>query len=560
MLVEARKVNQDLKQKLINNGVDKKLASILGARLIDSAHDLDYNLKNLLPPQSLLNINEAALFLYDSIQADKKILIIGDYDADGATATACGILGLRKFSANVDFLVPNRFKYGYGLTPEIVEQALIKDPDLIITVDNGIASMEGVKLARAYNIDVIVTDHHLPAKILPDANYIINPNQPKCLFLSKNLCGVGVMFYLLLALRVIYRDKGKYTKINEPKLYDLLDLVCFGTIADLVKLDYNNRILVEHGMKIIRNNNCNYGIQAIAKLSNKTLSQLKTSDLSFAIAPKINAAGRLDDMSIGIKCLISENYKEAETYASELLKLNTQRRDIELKMHKDALSNIKLEKSSLLFSICLYDKKWHQGVIGILASRIKEKYFRPTIVFADDNNGLLKGSGRSIPGLHLRDTLDLIAKNNNNLLKSFGGHAMAAGLTIGQSDLNLFEEAFEQCCSDLLGEDDLNLIINVDESILDDSINFDTVRKIDMSIWGQGFQAPLYFDKFEVIEQSILAEKHLRCQLSFNGNTYDGVIFNHVDTLPDKIKTVYSIESNEFRGNKKIQLILRDLI
>lgn len=560
MIVKKRIINQDLKKKLISKGVNKKLASILGARNIKSFDDMNYDLKNLLSPDTLLHSLETANFLFECIKAQKKIIIIGDYDADGATATACAVLGLRKFAANVDFLVPNRFKFGYGLTPEIVEQAIFKEPDVIITVDNGIASLEGVRLARANNIDVIVTDHHLPGEILPDANFIINPNQPDCNFLSKNLCGVGVIFYLLLSLRIIFRERDKYSKKMEPKLHDLLDLVCLGTIADLVTLDFNNRILVEHGMRKIRNHNCNHGIRAIAQLSKKSLINLKTSDLSFAIAPKLNAAGRLDDMSIGIKCLLANSYREAETYAKELLALNDERRDIESKMHKEALKDINLDNSALSFSVCLFNKNWHQGVIGILASRIKEKCFRPTIIFALDDNGLLKGSGRSIPGLHLRDTLDLITKKNSKLIKSFGGHAMAAGLTIEKANFDLFVKIFEHCCSELLTENDLNTIVSVDESILDDSINFDIVKTIDMTVWGQGFTQPSYLDNFTVVEQSIIMDKHLKCRLDLNGYLYDGIFFNHTDRLTDKIDAVYSIESNEFRENKKIQIILRDLI
>ena len=560
MLIKTRKINQKLKKVLIKKGVESNLASILCTRNITSADMIDYDLKNLIAPDYLLNITKAAEFLYDCIESEKKIIIIGDYDTDGATATACGILGLRKFSAKVDFLVPNRFKYGYGLSPQIVEKALLKKPDLIITVDNGVASIEGVNFARANNIDVIVTDHHLPGEHLPDANFIINPNQPKCSFLSKNLCGVGVIFYLLLCLRKIYRERGKYKNLPEPKLNDLLDLVCLGTIADLVKLDYNNRILVEHGMKIIRSKSCNFGIQAIAKLSKKVLSELKTTDLSFAIAPKLNAAGRIDDMSIGIKCLIAENYPEAEYYSNQLIDLNNRRRDIEKKMHIEALIDNNHDNSVSSFSICLFGKSWHQGVIGILASRMKEKYFRPSIIFALDDNGSLKGSGRSIPGLHLRDTLDLVAKKETGLIQSFGGHAMAAGLTIEKENFELFKKLFEQCCQELLSEDDLNLTVDIDESILDDSINFDIIKQINMSTWGQGFNPPLYKDNFEVIEQSILGDKHTKCLISLNEQNYPAIFFNQTDNLPDRIEAIYSIESNEFRGNKKIQLILRDLI
>ena len=559
MLVKQREINQPLKKLLIDDGVDQHLASILAARNIGSIAEIHYDLKNLIPPNRLYSLEATAAFLHQCIKKQKKILIIGDYDADGATATAVAVLGLRKFLANVDFLVPNRFEYGYGLTIGIVKEALKKTPDVIITVDNGIASIEGVQFARDNNIDVIVTDHHLPADQIPNANFIVNPNQKNCSFSSKSLCGVGVVFYLLMALRAVFREANEFIEIQEPNLFDLIDLVCLGTVADLVPLDFNNRILVHHGMKKIKRNSCNFGIQAIAKLSNKSLSHLKTSDISFSIAPKLNAAGRLDDMSIGIKCLLSQSLQEAEVFAIELIKLNSQRKEIEVEMKEDALKHIIFDEEKN-YSICLFDESWHQGVIGILASRIKEKYFRPTIIFAKDANGILKGSGRSIPGFHLRDALDFISKKHSDLIITFGGHAMASGLTIDEVNFELFVKVFNAHCANVMSKDDLNLVVDVDESILTMNATFDDIFKIDMSIWGQGFSPPSFTDEFTLVSQKTLMNKHTKCQLSLNGKVYEAIFFNFSENLPDKIKAIYSIEANEFRGSKKIQLILRDLI
>jgi single-stranded-DNA-specific exonuclease len=559
MQVKQRNINLHLKEQLIENGSNQFLASILAARNIGSPDETNYDLKSLLPPSLMHSIESAAEFLYESIKQEKKIIIIGDYDADGATASAVAVLGLRKFLANVDFLVPNRFVYGYGLSEGIVKEAMKNNPDVIITVDNGIASIDGVSFARANNIDVIVTDHHLQAEQLPEANFIINPNQRDCSFPSKNLCGAGVVFYLLLALRVVFRSKGEFKNTSEPNLLELIDLVCLGTVADLVPLDFNNRILVQYGMKKIRQNACNYGIQAIAKLSNKSIASLKTSDLSFSIAPKLNAAGRLDDMSIGIKCLLAQSYAEAEHFALELMKLNAQRKEIELEMKEDVLDNLSFDKDKS-YSLCLYNKNWHQGVIGILASRMKEKYHRPTIIFALDSSGIFKGSARSIPGFHMRDALDLISKQHTHLIKTFGGHAMAAGLTIEETSFDEFVTVFELHCAKTLTKDDLNLVVDVDESILAKSVTFEDVRQIGLSVWGQGFSPPYFKDGFEVISQKTLMNKHVKCQLLLKSKIYEAIIFNYVETLPDRIVAVYSMETNDFRGNKSIQLILRELV
>ena len=556
---KLRKKNIILEKQLIEFDIHKTLASILSARAIDSSNDIDYKLEKLIPYCELSFAESAANFILDMILAKKNILIIGDYDADGATASACAIKGLEKFGANVDFLVPNRFEDGYGLSVSIVEKALEKKPDLIITVDNGIASIEGVEKAKAHGVDVVITDHHLPGDALPNANFIINPNQKSCNFPSKNLCGVGVIFYLLIAIKSQAKKRKLLNKNQEPRLSDLLDIVCLGTIADLVKLDFNNRLLVQFGMHIIRSGEGNFGIRAISQLSNRRLQNLKTSDLSFVIAPKLNAAGRLDDMSLGIKCLLAKTFDEALHHARRLLSLNTERRQIENEMKDSALSKDILGPLENKKAIALYDASWHQGIIGILASRIKEKFYRPTIIFAKDEEGRLKGSGRSISNFHLRDAIDLISKKNPNLIMSFGGHAMAAGLTILENDFSLFETEFESVASDLLNANDLSIEFEIDHSILDD-INIDGINLINGEIWGQGFPAPIFKDSFQVLDQKIIGGKHVKCTLKYKEKKFSAIYFNHEQSLADKIETIYEIDINRYSGKEEIQLILRQII
>ena len=556
---KLRKKNIILEKQLIEFDIHKTLASILSARAIDSSNDIDYKLEKLIPYCELSFAESAANFILDMILAKKNILIIGDYDADGATASACAIKGLEKFGANVDFLVPNRFEDGYGLSVSIVEKALEKKPDLIITVDNGIASIEGVEKAKAHGVDVVITDHHLPGDALPNANFIINPNQKACNFPSKNLCGVGVIFYLLIAIKSQAKKRKLSNKNEEPRLSDLLDIVCLGTIADLVKLDFNNRLLVQFGMHIIRSGEGNFGIRAISQLSNRRLQNLKTSDLSFVIAPKLNAAGRLDDMSLGIKCLLAKTFDEALHHARRLLSLNTERRQIENEMKDSALSKDILGSLENKKAIALYDASWHQGIIGILASRIKEKFYRPTIIFAKDEEGRLKGSGRSISNFHLRDAIDLVSKKNPNLIMSFGGHAMAAGLTILENDFSLFETEFESVASDLLNANDLSIEFEIDHSILDD-INIDGINLINGEIWGQGFPAPIFKDSFQVLDQKIIGGKHVKCTLKYKEKKFSAIYFNHEQSLADKIETIYEIDINRYSGKEEIQLILRQII
>ena len=556
---KLRKKNTILEKELIEFEIHKTLASILSTRAIDSVSDIDYKLEKLIPHGQLSFAESSANYILDAILANKKILIIGDYDADGATASACAILGLKKFGANVDFLVPNRFEDGYGLSVSIAKKALSQKPDLIITVDNGIASLEGVEYARAHNVDVIITDHHLPGDTLPNANFIINPNQRDCQFPSKNLCGVGVIFYLLIAMKSEAIRRNIFNQNDAPRLSDLLDIVCLGTIADLVKLDFNNRLLVKFGMQIIRSGEGNFGIKAITQLSKRQLQNLKTSDLSFVIAPKLNAAGRLDDMTLGIKCLLAKDLDEALFFARELVSLNSERRQIENEMKESALSQSILGELDNKKAIALYDESWHQGVIGILASRIKEKFYRPTIIFAKDDAGCLKGSGRSIRNFHLRDAIDLVSKKHPDLILSFGGHAMAAGLTIKDNNFDLFNKEFESVASDLLNDNDLSLVFEVDHSILDE-INLDDINLINSEIWGQGFPTPIFCDTFEVLEQTSIGDKHIKCTLKYKKKKYTAMYFNYEHRLADKIEAIYEIDINRFSGREEIQLILRQII
>jgi len=557
MKVKEKIINSTIYNSLVSSGFNPALSSLFASRRISSVDDVDYKLDKLLPPDLLKSARESSNLLISKIDGKEKIIIIGDYDADGATATACGYLGLKKFGADVDFIVPNRFKFGYGLTPEIVDLAYKKKPGLIVTVDNGIASIEGVRKANSYGIDVLITDHHLPGEELPNAKFIVNPNQVSCQFPSKNLCGVGVIFYVLLSLRTELRNRNKFLNNPEPILSDLLDLVALGTIADLVKLDFNNRVLVNYGIKKIRSGNCNFGIESLAQLSKKNLKDLKTSDLSFSIAPKINAAGRLDDMAIGIKCLISKSKNEAENYAKQLITFNEQRKLVENKMKDEALSILSDYVIKDNYTISMYDDDWHQGVVGIVASRLKEKYYRPTIIFAKDESGFLKGSGRSIPSFHLRDALDLLSKKNPDLILTFGGHAMAAGLTIKIENFNIFCLEFEVIAKKLLSPDDLNLIVEFDKSIPIKYLNHETIRAINSQIWGQGFPPPIFFGFFDVVKQEIVANKHNKCVLKNENDKYDAIFFNFSDKLADRIGAIYSVELNEFNQKSSIQLIIK---
>lgn len=552
-----RKAQPAAEQRLREAGITPLLARLLAVRGVSAVAQLSANLVNLLPPQTLTNNQKMAGILADAIAANKKLLVIGDYDADGATATAVAVKGLRMFGAQVDFLVPNRFEYGYGLTPEIVTLAAMQTPDIILTVDNGIASVEGVAAANALGIQVLITDHHLPGQITPEAACILNPNQHGCDFLSKNLAGVGVMFYGLLALRAEQRARGQYAERPEPNLTELLDLVALGTVADLVKLDDNNRILVEQGLRRIRAGACSQGVLALLRVSGRLPQACNAQDLGFYVGPRLNAAGRLEDMTLGIQCLLADDEGEAMQIAQRLQDLNVKRRSIEADMQEGA--NLSLDEIDVRnqFSISMFQAEWHQGVIGILASRIKERYHRPVIAFAAAGEGLLKGSGRSIASLHLRDALDLLSKHQPGLIIKFGGHAMAAGLTIRQDDFALFNQSFEAVVKRLITEADLESVLEVDGGLTVQETTFENAQILENQVWGQGFVPPLFYDEFTVLNQRVLSEKHLKLSLKKDSMVLDAIFFNHAEFLPDTIQAAYQLQTNSYNGAQKVQLNLR---
>ena len=544
-------------QHLLDSGFPPALARVYAARGIADNRELDTALGALLPFDHLKGAHEMARQLSAAIAAEKRILVIADYDADGATACAVAVRGLRSFGAQVDFIVPNRFEYGYGLTPEIVHLASEQRPDILLTVDNGIASVEGVAEANRLGMQVLVTDHHLPGGTLPDAACIVNPNQPGCAFPSKNLAGVGVMFYVLLALRAELRARGAFTECPEPRLADLLDLVALGTIADVVKLDRNNRILVQQGLLRIRAGRACAGINALLQVARKQPQRVSSLDLGFTVGPRLNAAGRLDDMSLGIACLLADDQASTLQIATQLDALNRERRNIEADMQDSALATLERFDPHDNYSLALFDEDWHQGVIGILASRLKDKFHRPVIAFARANNGEIKGSGRSIPGLHLRDALDLVSKRHPALIKKFGGHAAAAGLSIAEADLADFTAAFEQTTRSLLKADDLARRIETDGALAQQDMTLEVARLLDGQVWGQGFPAPQFNDDFVVQSQRVVGEKHLKLRLQKDGHTVEAMLFGHSEELPARIHAVYSLSVNEYNGTQSLQLIIR---
>lgn len=567
MQIKARQFNAVIVDALAEFGTNPLLARLFAARGVTHKNELETSLSLIIPPDQLTNNTQMAKYLADAIIANKKILVIGDYDADGATATAVAVKGLRQFclilesTAQIDFLVPNRFEYGYGLTPEIVQLAYAQTqrPDILVTVDNGIASVDGVLTANQLGMQVLITDHHLPGDITPAAACIVNPNQRGCDFTSKNLAGVGVMFYVLLGLRTELRTRGAFIGKTEPNLTELLDLVALGTVADLVKLDANNRILVEQGLRRIRAGACSAGITALLQIAGRSAEKVTAQDLGFYAGPRLNAAGRLDDMSLGIACLLAENADDAMQKAETLQALNMERRNIEADMQDSALTTLDAIDVSQQFSVSLFNADWHQGVIGILASRLKERYHRPAIVFAEADDGLLKGSGRSIASLHLRDALDLITKRQPNLIIKFGGHAMAAGLSIKQTDFEIFEKAFETVVRELLTEADLQAAIETDGGLQGNEMNLATAQLLSKQLWGQGFNQPLFFDAFKVVNQRIVGEKHLKLLLEKDQKRFDAIYFNHHDELPETISAVYALDINEYKGLQTVQLQVKHI-
>lgn len=551
----------DTTQQLTDSGMPALLARIYAARGIASTSQLDTGLSQLLPFTQLKNAQQMACLLADAIAAKRKLLIVADYDADGATACAVGLRGLRALGAQVDFIVPNRFEYGYGLTPEIVRLAALSKPDIIVTVDNGIASVEGVAEARKLGIEVLVTDHHLPGDSLPDALCIVNPNQPGCTFPSKNLAGVGVMFYVLLALRAELRPRGAFADKVEPNLGNLLDLVALGTVADVVKLDENNRILVQQGLLRMRAGRACAGIQALLLVARKLPEQASAYEMGFIVGPRLNAAGRLEDMGLGIQCLLTDDAVEADDIAARLDSLNQERRSIEADMQQAALVALENIDPTDGYSLALFDENWHQGVIGILASRLKDRFHRPVIAFArsqgNDQHGELKGSGRSIPGLHLRDALDLVSKRYPHLILKFGGHAMAAGLSLREEHFAEFQSAFEAVSQSLLTPADLTKILETDGALNAAEFSVEMARSLEQQVWGQGFPQPLFDGVFRVESQRVVGEKHLKLKLSSAAGAFEAIHFFCADPMPASIRAVYSLGINDYNGKVSLQLMVR---
>jgi len=547
------------------------LTRIYAARGVAHAAELEKGLARLLPAHLLKGMDAAVQLLSQALERRQRILIVGDFDADGATASCVGVLGLRMLgAAHVDYLVPNRFDYGYGLTPEIVAVALERQPDLLVTVDNGISSLEGVAAAQAAGLKVLVTDHHLPGAQLPAADAIVNPNQPGCEFPSKALAGVGVMFYVLLALRAHLRSNGWFAQqnIQEPNLAELLDLVALGSVADVVPLDANNRILVHQGLARIRAGRARPGLQAILNVARRDHRRLVSTDLGFIVGPRLNAAGRLDDISLGIECLLCEDADGALWRAQQLEQLNQDRKHIEQSMQREALVQLKdLPLDNLPFGLCLFEPEWHQGVIGILASRMKERYHRPVIAFADAGEGLLKGSARSIPGLHIRDTLDAVAARFPELISKFGGHAMAAGLSLQAVHYEAFAKAFDAEVRRQLTADDLTGRIYSDGCLAAHEFDLQLAQQLrHAGPWGQRFPEPLFHGDFKIISQRLVGEKHLKLvlQSAHNAPALDAIAFNiDLDVWPNPTishaQVAYTLDINEFRGNQSLQLMVSSI-
>lgn len=565
MRIESR----PLPQTLPNLGdLPPLLTRLYAARGVQSAEELDKGLARLIPYQQLKGVDAAVELLVDALEKGQRILYVGDFDADGATASSVGVLALRMLGAAwVDYLVPNRFEYGYGLTPEIVAVALEKRPDLLVTVDNGISSIDGVAAAKAAGLRVLVTDHHLPGHELPAADAIVNPNQPGCDFPSKAMAGVGVIFYVMLALRARLRERGWFSArgIASPNLAELLDLVSLGSVADVVPLDANNRILVHQGLARIRAGRARPGLRALLEVAGRDCRRITSTDLGFILGPRLNAAGRLDDMSLGIELLLCDDESVARDMAVQLDQLNQDRKAIEQGMQREALAQLKeLPVEEMPFGLCLFDPEWHQGVIGILASRLKERYHRPTIAFADAGDGTLKGSARSVPGFHIRDALDAVAARHSGLISKFGGHAMAAGLSLPQENFGAFAAAFDAEVRRQLDEEDLTGRLLSDGQLGAEEFHLELARALRQAgPWGQHFPEPLFHGIFQIVQQRVVGERHLKLVLKTECGSLqlDAIAFNiDREIWPNPTvrwaEVAYKLDVNEFRGNETVQLMV----
>ena len=564
MKIIARDIPPRTVWALEQAGVHPLLAQLFAARGVQAAAELDDGLAQLLPPNDLLGIRDAARILADAIAADQRLCVVADYDCDGATACAVALRGLRMLGANqVSYLVPDRVVDGYGLTAPIAERVHASGAQVLITVDNGIASVDGVARAKALGLTVVVTDHHLPGPQLPAADAIVNPNQPGCGFASKALAGVGVMFYVLMALRTELRERGAYANQAQPRLDTLLPLVALGTVADVVKLDANNRRLVAQGLRRIRAGHMQPGLGALFSAASRRAVAASTFDFGFALGPRINAAGRLADMTIGIECLLTDDALRADELARQLDAINRERRDIESGMREHAMQlaeDLFDEGEEPPPAVSVFDPDFHEGVVGIVASRIKDKMHRPTFVFAASSapghEHELKGSGRSIPGFHLRDALDLVAKRHPGVLIKFGGHAMAAGCTIAEEHFDTFEQALAQVAHEWLDAQTLTRQLETDGPLPAQYRHANTVDAINSQVWGQGFAPPTFSEELEVVSQRLVGEKHLSLKLRHQGEMVDGIWFGHTEALPAKVMLAYRLDINEWQGQRKLQFLV----
>jgi single-stranded-DNA-specific exonuclease len=548
------------RRALIAAGLHPVLARVYAARQIRSAAQLEDDFKRLLPPASLAHCEHAATLLADAIAAGKKLLIVADYDADGATACAVGMRALRAMGASVDYLVPNRFELGYGLTPELVDIAAQRRPDVLITVDNGIASLEGVERAKALGIGTLITDHHLPAAAgLPRADCIVNPNQPGCGFGSKALAGVGVMFYVMLALRAELRKRGAFNGSPEPNLAALTDLVALGTVADVVPLDANNRILVAQGLRRLRAGQAQPGVAALLRAAGRDAAKATAFDLGFVLGPRLNAAGRLADMGIGIECLATDDEARAANCALELDRFNRERRRIEAEMLAQARAAADAIADAPGPALAFFDASWHQGVVGILASRLRERLHRPVFCFARANSEELRGSGRSIPGFHLRDCLDLVAKRAPGLILRFGGHAQAAGLTLREPELARFRETLAQVAEETMPREALTRTVETDGALDSGELTLRLAQELESRIWGQGFPQPLFCDIFALESQRVVGEKHSKLRLVKDGVRLEAMRFNSLEPLPARFRAAYRLSVNEYNGLQSVQINVEEV-
>ena len=560
--ITIRRFDRNVVQALTNRGFPEPLARALAARHVTSPSDLDYEFKEMLSPWDLKNCREAGEAIADAIWKQKKIVIIGDYDCDGATAVSVGILGLQALGAfNVSYLIPDRDKDGYGLSPQLVDRAAAAGAELIITVDNGISSVAAVEHAKTLGIEAVVTDHHLPGDEIPDT-LVVNPNQRGDTFPSKSLAGVGVIFYVLIAVRSAPRAKGAYPNGKQPNLQHLIDLVALGTVADVVPLDRNNRILVSKGLDSIRAGKMQPGVSALLSVAGKNAHRISANDLGYILGPRINAAGRLDSINKGVECLTSYDYNTALFYAKELDQINAERRNREVSMQSDAILSLQTISVDDSNSIVLKGDDWHAGIIGLVASRIKEQTYRPVIAFApSEENGehVLKGSGRSIPGIHLRDALDRVSKLSPGLILKFGGHAMAAGLTIRKDAFDEFKELFARAVKELSDPEMFERNIVTDGELRASDFNIELVEAIRKHVWGQAFPEPLFANQFKVLSQRVLKDQHLKLSLEVDGREIQAIWFRHKRELPPTVRLAYKLDINDFRGRQSVQLIIEGM-